>query len=79
MSIYVAGHRGLVGRAILRRLKAKGASTLTRTNAELDLTDQAAVRDFKQSKQPDTVILAAAKVGVIHANNTYWNCNGGSS
>ncbi len=71
MSIYVAGHRGMVGSAILRRLEAQGVSVLTRTHAELDLTDQAAVRSFMQSERPDTVILAAAKVGGIHANNTY--------
>lgn len=71
MSTYVAGHRGMVGGAILRQLSAKGVETITRTHAELDLTDQAAVRDFMQSEKPDTVILAAAKVGGIHANNAY--------
>jgi len=74
--IYIAGHRGMVGGAILRQLEARraagGALTLiTRTHAELDLTDQAAVRDFMQDEKPDVVILAAAKVGGIHANNTY--------
>ena len=69
--IYVAGHRGMVGGAILRKLQARGAKTITRTHAELDLTDQAAVRDFMQTERPDVVILAAAKVGGIHANNTY--------
>jgi GDPmannose 4,6-dehydratase/GDP-L-fucose synthase len=69
--IYVAGHRGMVGGAILRKLQARGAQTITRTHAELDLTDQAAVRDFMQAERPDVVILAAAKVGGIHANNTY--------
>ncbi|MCP4825710.1 MAG: GDP-L-fucose synthase [Shimia sp.] len=74
--IYVAGHRGMVGGAILRRLQARkeageALELLTRTHAELDLTDQAAVRAFMQSEKPDVVILAAAKVGGIHANNTY--------
>lgn len=74
--IYVAGHRGMVGGAILRRFEARKASgedlqLITRTHAELDLTDQAAVRDFMQNEKPDVVILAAAKVGGIHANNTY--------
>lgn len=72
MKIYVAGHRGMVGRAILRRLKAQGtAELITRTRAELDLTDQDAVRTFFKVTRPDVVILAAAKVGGIHANNTY--------
>lgn len=70
--IYVAGHRGMVGGAILRRLKARQADELiTRTHAELDLTDQAAVRAFMVDTRPDIVILAAAKVGGILANNTY--------
>lgn len=70
--IYIAGHRGMVGGAILRRLQARGdADIVTRTHAELDLTDQAAVRDFMAAERPDTVILAAARVGGIHANNTY--------
>ncbi|MBP1804838.1 GDP-L-fucose synthase [Rubellimicrobium aerolatum] len=70
--IYVAGHRGMVGGAILRRLLAGGRDViLTRTHAELDLTDQAAVRDFMAAERPDAVILAAARVGGIHANNTY--------
>jgi len=70
--IYVAGHRGMVGSAILRRILAEGRhEPITRTHAELDLTDQAAVRDFMTSERPDAVILAAAKVGGIHANNTY--------
>ena len=71
MKYYVAGHRGMVGGAILRRLQAQGADVVTRTHAELDLTDQAAVRDFMGREKPDAVILAAAKVGGIHANNTY--------
>ena len=72
MRIYVAGHRGLVGGAILRQLQAQGGHDLiTATSSELDLTDQAAVRDFMQAHKPDAVILAAAKVGGIIANNTY--------
>lgn len=70
--IYLAGHRGMVGGAILRQLQARGSDELiTRSSAELDLTDQAAVRDFMQTTKPDVVFLAAAKVGGIHANNTY--------
>ncbi len=72
MRIYIAGHRGMVGGAILRRLQARGADEIvTRTSAELDLTDQAAVRAFLQAERPDAVILAAARVGGIHANDTY--------
>jgi GDP-L-fucose synthase len=72
VKIYVAGHRGMVGGAILRQLKAQGHHELiTRTSFELDLTDQAAVRQFFQAEKPDQVILAAAKVGGIIANNTY--------
>lgn len=74
--IYIAGHRGMVGGAILRQLEARKASgedltLITRTHAELDLTNQAAVREFMQTEQPDVVILAAARVGGIHANKTY--------
>jgi len=74
--IYVAGHRGMVGGAILRQLQARCAAgedltLITRTSAELDLTDQMAVRDFMQTEKPDQVILAAAKVGGIIANNSY--------
>jgi len=70
--IYVAGHRGLVGSALMRQLQANGYHNLvTRTHAELDLTDQAAVRDFFAEEKPEYVFLAAAKVGGIHANNTY--------
>ena len=69
---YIAGHRGMVGSAIARQLQAAGETNIvTRTHGELDLTDQLAVRDFMQAEQPDVVILAAAKVGGIHANNTY--------
>jgi GDP-L-fucose synthase len=76
MKIYIAGHRGMVGGAILRRLQARkdageDLTLITRTSAELDLKDQAAVREFMQAEAPDAVILAAAKVGGIHANNTY--------
>lgn len=69
---YIAGHRGMVGGAILRQLQALGETDiLTRSHAELDLIDQVAVREFMKSERPDVVILAAAKVGGIHANNTY--------
>ena len=71
MRIYVAGHRGMVGGAILRQLQGQGHDLITATSAELDLTDQVAVRDFMQAQKPDAVILAAAKVGGIIANNTY--------
>ncbi|ROT98114.1 GDP-L-fucose synthase [Histidinibacterium lentulum] len=69
--IYVAGHRGMVGGAILRRLESQGVETVTRTHSELDLTDQAAVRAFMEQERPEVVILAAAKVGGILANDTY--------
>ena len=84
--IYVAGHRGMVGSAIIRQLttlpspasgggvRGEGAlppQIITRTHAELDLTNQAAVRAFFEAEKPDQVYLAAAKVGGIHANNTY--------
>jgi len=70
--IYVAGHRGMVGSAIVRALEKQGQSNIVvRTSAELDLTHQQAVRDFFMTEQPDQVYLAAAKVGGIHANNTY--------
>ncbi len=69
--IYLAGHRGMVGGAILRQLRARGETNIvTRSHAELDLTDQAAVRAFMQVERPDVVILAAAKVGGIFANNS---------
>ncbi len=72
IKIYVAGHRGMVGGAIMRRLSARGdVEIITRTHAELDLTNQTAVRGFMQTERPDIVILAAAKVGGIHANNSY--------
>ena len=70
--IYVAGHRGLAGSAIARRLMAGGYSNIVhRTHAELDLTDQKTVRAFFESEKPEYVILAAGKVGGIYANNTY--------
>lgn len=74
--VFVAGHRGMVGGAILRRLEMRRKAgedlqLVTRSRAELDLTDQHAVRDFMQAERPDVVILAAAKVGGILANNTF--------
>jgi GDP-L-fucose synthase len=72
--IFVAGHRGMVGSAIVRQLLAQGHPVnriVTRTHSELDLTEQAAVRAFFAAERPDQVYLAAAKVGGIHANNTY--------
>jgi GDP-L-fucose synthase len=70
--IYVAGHRGLVGSALVRQLKAQGYNNLiVRTHAELDLTNQVAVEAFFAAEKPEYVFLAAAKVGGIHANNTY--------
>jgi len=70
--IYIAGHRGLVGSAIVRQLESRGfTNLLMRTHKELDLTSQAQVQNFFQQEKPDYVILAAAKVGGIHANNTY--------
>jgi GDP-L-fucose synthase len=73
-AIYVAGHRGMAGSAIVRALLARGqpaAGIVTRSRAELDLTDQAQVRAFLAREKPAEVYLAAAKVGGIHANNTY--------
>ena len=70
--IYIAGHRGMVGSAIARRLVSAGYTNLvTRTHAELDLTNQLAVTQFLEQKKTDYIFLAAAKVGGIHANNTY--------
>jgi nucleoside-diphosphate-sugar epimerase len=76
MRIYVAGHGGMVGSAIFRALKKRrelgeDIELITRSSIELDLTDQRAVRTFMEDSRPDQVILAAAKVGGIHANNTY--------
>lgn len=68
---FVAGHRGMVGSAIVRQLQSQRFNnTVCRTHAELDLTDQTAVKQFMQTEQPDYIVLAAAKVGGIHANNT---------
>ena len=70
--IYIAGHRGMVGSAIVRRLQKDGYDNIiTRTSKELDLKEQGAVREFFKSEKPDVVVLAAAKVGGIHANNVY--------
>lgn len=70
--IYVAGHRGLVGSALVLQLQAMGYNNIvTRTHSELDLANQQAVRAFFESERPEYVMLAAAKVGGIHANNTY--------
>ncbi len=70
--IYVAGHRGMVGSAIVRALEAEGqTNVVVRTHAELDLTNQGAVQAFIAQEKPDQIYLAAAKVGGIHANNTY--------
>ena len=70
--IYVAGHRGMVGSAIVRNLEAKGFTNIvTRMHSELDLTNQAAVKVFFEQERPNQVYLAAAKVGGIHANNTF--------
>jgi GDP-L-fucose synthase len=70
--IYIAGHRGLVGSAIVRQLESRGfTNLLMRTHKELDLTNQAQVQAFFEQEKPNYVILAAAKVGGIHANNTY--------
>jgi GDP-L-fucose synthase len=72
MKIYVAGHRGLVGSAIVRAIEAEGKHTwIGRTHSELDLLDRKAVFEFVASEKPDSIIIAAAKVGGIHANNTY--------
>jgi GDP-L-fucose synthase len=70
--IYVAGHRGMVGSAIVRQLRAKGLNNIvTRTHAELDLCNQQDVEDFFRQERPDEIYLAAARVGGIHANNAY--------
>ncbi len=70
--IFVAGHRGMVGSAIVRSLQAKGyANVLTASREQLDLLSQSAVRTFLQAEKPDYIFIAAAKVGGIHANNTY--------
>src|SRR6185503_14608700 len=70
--IFIAGHRGMVGSAIFRKLKQKGYSNfILKTSQELDLRNQAAVSDFFKKEKPEYVFLAAAKVGGIQANNTY--------
>ena len=70
--IYVAGHRGMVGSAIIRKLNSEGFNNIVvRTSSELDLRDQQAVNIFFEAEKPDIVVLAAAKVGGIHANNIY--------
>jgi len=70
--IFVAGHRGMVGSAIVRRLQSAGyTNVITRSRQELDLLNQQAVHDFLQAERPDYLFIAAAKVGGIHANNTY--------
>lgn len=70
--IFLAGHKGMVGSALARKLAASGYDhVVTRSHAELDLTDQAAVKEFMQQERPDYVVIAAAKVGGIHANNVY--------
>jgi GDP-L-fucose synthase len=71
MKVFVAGHRGMVGGAIAHQLIARGDDVITRFRSDLDLLDQQAVRSFMASERPDAVIMAAAKVGGIHANNTY--------
>ena len=71
-TVFVAGHRGMVGAAIVKNLEQRGgAYIITRTRSELDLTSQAAVSQFFADNKVDEVYLAAAKVGGIHANNTY--------
>jgi nucleoside-diphosphate-sugar epimerase len=71
MRVFVAGHRGMVGGAISRKLTQRGTEVVTRAHADLDLTDQQAVRMFFRSERVDAVVLAAAKVGGIYANSTY--------
>ena len=69
--VYVAGHRGMVGSAVVRVMCQRGVQLITRTRDELDLCNQADVHEFFQSERPDVVVLAAARVGGIHANNEY--------
>jgi GDP-L-fucose synthase len=70
-SIFISGHRGMVGSALVRKARSLGQSVLTATRSELDLTCQRAVFDYLSEHKPDTVVIAAAKVGGIHANSTY--------
>ena len=70
--LFVAGHRGMVGSAIVRRLRTGGfGNVVTRTRAQLDLLDQRAVNDFLAAEKPDYIVIAAAKVGGIQANDQY--------
>ena len=72
MRLYIAGHQGMVGSALVRRFQREpGTELVLRTRAELNLEDGAKVRDFFLTERPDTAIIAAAKVGGIHANRTY--------
>tara|TARA_A100001015_G_C14938296_1_gene691430 strand:+ start:1032 stop:1403 length:372 start_codon:yes stop_codon:yes gene_type:complete len=72
MKIYLAGHSGMVGSAMCQALKSTGYyDVITRSRSDLDLTDQASVASFFQSEKPDMVVIAAAKVGGIHANDTF--------
>jgi GDP-L-fucose synthase len=71
MRIFVAGHRGMVGSAIVRKLQAQGVEPIVRPRSELDLLDRGAVREFLAAERPEAVIVAAAKVGGIHANNAF--------
>lgn len=72
MKIFIAGHGGMVGAALVRRFGAEwGIELILRTHQELDLTDQPAVHRFFEEEKPDAVVMAAAKVGGIHANNSY--------
>ena len=71
MRVYVAGHRGMVGSAIVRKLEAQGVEPIVAPRDKLDLLDRPAVRTFMQAEKPEAVIIAAAKVGGIHANNNY--------
>jgi GDP-L-fucose synthase len=72
LKIYVAGHKGLVGSAIVRAIEAEGKHTwVGRTRSELDLLDRKAVFEFLATEKPDAIVIAAAKVGGIHANNTF--------
>jgi len=71
MKIYIAGHKGMVGSAIARKLQTANCKLITKSHSELDLTNQQQVNNFIKQEKPDQIYLAAAKVGGIHANNTY--------